>query len=56
VNAISDTAADAAIGAACRTLHLPTIRREAGGVADAAARERLSHRGFLAEVLSLEVD
>jgi DNA replication protein DnaC len=56
MNAISDTAADAAIGAACRALHLPTVRQQAGPVADAAARDRLTHRGFLAEVLSAEVD
>jgi len=56
MNTISDTAADAAIGAACRVLHLPTVRQQAGPVADAAARDQLTHRGFLAEVLSAEVD
>jgi DNA replication protein DnaC len=56
MNAMSDTAAEAAIGAACRALHLPTVRQQAGSVADAAARDRLTHRGFLAEVLSMEVD
>ena len=56
VSRLSDPAADAAVGAACRILHLPTIREEAGRIADAAARERLSHRAFLAEVLTAECD
>ncbi len=54
--ALTETAADAAITAACRSLHLPTVRDEAAPLADAAARERLTHRAFLAEVLSAEVD
>jgi DNA replication protein DnaC len=56
MSAMTEVAAEAAIGVACRALHLPTIRREALGVADTATRERLTHRVFLAEVLSLEVD
>jgi DNA replication protein DnaC len=56
VNALTDPAAEAAIGAACTALHLPTIRAQASGLADAAARERLSHRAFLAEVLTAECD
>jgi DNA replication protein DnaC len=56
VNALTDPAAEAAIGAACTVLHLPTIRAQAAGIADAAARERLSHRSFLAEVLTVECD
>jgi DNA replication protein DnaC len=54
--ALTDPAADAAIGAACRTLHLPTVRAQAAGLADAAARDRLTHRAYLAELLSAEVD
>jgi DNA replication protein DnaC len=54
--ATSEAAADAAITAACAALHLPTIRAEAGRLADDAARERLTHRGYLAEVLTAEVD
>jgi len=54
--ALSEPAAEAAIGAACRALHLPTVRTEAGPLADAAAKERLTHRAYLAEVLSVEVD
>jgi DNA replication protein DnaC len=53
---ITDTAAQAAIGAAARDLHLPTIRDEAARLAEIAVRERQSHLGYLAEVLSAEVD
>jgi DNA replication protein DnaC len=52
----SDTAAQAAIGAAARELHLPTVRDEATRLAEIAVRERQSHLGFLAEVLTAEVD
>jgi DNA replication protein DnaC len=53
---ISDDAAAAAIDAACRSLHLPTVRAEAGPVADAAVRDRLTHRAYLAELLAAETD
>jgi DNA replication protein DnaC len=52
----TDTAAVAAIGAAARDLHLPTVRAEAGRLAEIAVRERQTHLGYLAEVLSAEVD
>ena len=52
----SDDAAQAAIGAAARELHLPTVRTEAHRLAEIAVRERHTHLGFLAEVLSAEVD
>jgi hypothetical protein len=52
----TDTAAQAAIGAAVLELHLPTVRAEATRRSEIAARERQSHLGFLAEVLSAEVD
>ena len=52
----TDTAAQAAIGAAALELHLPTVRAEATRLSEIAARERQSHLGFLAEVLSAEVD
>jgi DNA replication protein DnaC len=54
--ALSEPAAEAAIGAACTVLHLPTVRAEAAPLADTAAKERLTHRAYLAEVLSAEVD
>ncbi len=48
----TDTAAQAAIGAAARELHLPTVRAEATRLADIAVRQHHTHLGFLAEVLS----
>jgi len=56
VTALSDPAAEAAINGACRVLGLSTIRTEAARIAEAAARERLSHKAFLAEVLLAECD
>ncbi len=52
----TDAAAQAAIGAATRELHLPTIRDEATRLAEIALRERQTHLGFLAEALTAEVD
>lgn len=54
--ALTEHAADAAILAACNSLHLPAVRAEAAALADAAARDRLTHRAYLAELLSAEVD
>ena len=51
-----DAAAQAAIGAAARELHLPTVRAESNRLAEIAVRERQTHLGYLAEVLSAEVD
>ncbi len=56
MSARTDTAAQAAIGAAARELHLPTVRTEADRLAEIAARERQTHLVFLAEVLATEVD
>jgi DNA replication protein DnaC len=56
VTTLSDPAAQLRVDAACRTLALPTVRAEAGRIAEAAARERLSHGAFLAEVLTAECD
>jgi DNA replication protein DnaC len=53
---MSEAASEAAIHAACRTLALPTVRDQAAGIAKAAAKQRLSHQAFLAEVLSAECD
>jgi hypothetical protein len=53
---MSDTAAQAAIGAAARELHLPTVRDEALPMAEIALRERQTYLCFLAEVLAAEVD
>jgi DNA replication protein DnaC len=53
---LSEPAAEAAIGAACHVLRLPTVRADAATLADTAAKERITHRGYLAELLSAEVD
>lgn len=53
---VSDTAALAAIGAAARELKLPTVRADAARMAEIAVRERHTHLGYLAEILSAEVD
>ncbi len=53
---MTEQAAEAAIRVACRELHLPTIADQGPHIADDATRERLTHRGFLAEVLAAEVD
>src|SRR5437762_7528299 len=53
---LTDTAADAAIDQACRILRLPTIRTRHGEIAAAAARQQISYKGFLVELLSLECD
>lgn len=53
---LTEAACEAAIDAACRTLALPTVRAEAAALAAAAARDRLTHRGYLAELLAAEVD
>ncbi len=52
----SDHAVDAAIDAATRLLRLPTIRDRYAEIADAAGREQLSYRAFLAELLLAECD
>ena len=53
---VSDAAAQAAIGAAARELRLPTVRAEAARLAEIAARDHATHLGYLAEVLSAELD
>ncbi|WP_433208601.1 IS21-like element helper ATPase IstB [Nocardia sp. CA-107356] len=51
-----DAAAHASIGAAARELQLPTVRAEAGRLAELADRERQTHLRYLADVLAAEVD
>jgi len=53
---LTEQAADAAVDQACRLLHLPTIRHQFPELAEAAAREQMSYRGFLAELLLAECD
>jgi len=56
MTAVSDTAAQAAIGAAARELKLPTVRDQAARLAEIAAREHSGYLAFLAEVLAAELD
>ena len=56
VTKLTEPAAEAAITAATKILGLPTVREEHARIADAAARERLTHKAFLAEVLTAECD
>ncbi len=53
---VTEQAADAAIDQACRLLRLPTIRDRFTELADAAKRQQLTYRGFLAELLMAECD
>jgi DNA replication protein DnaC len=52
----NDSAALAAIEAATRELRLPGIRTQAGRLATEAQRAKVTYLGFLADVLSVEVD
>jgi DNA replication protein DnaC len=56
VTAVSDAAAQAAIGAAARELRLPTVRDQADRLAEIAAREHATYLAYLAEVLAAELD
>jgi DNA replication protein DnaC len=53
---LTEQAADAAIDTACRSLRLPTIRAQFEAAADAAEREQLTYRGFLAELMMAECE
>lgn len=53
---MTEQAADAAIDQACRTLRLPTMRGNFVAYADAAERDQLTYRGFLAELLMAECE
>ncbi|MFF1446103.1 IS21-like element helper ATPase IstB [Streptomyces sp. NPDC058295] len=53
---LTEEAATTAIDQACRMLRLPTIRGQFPDLAEAASREQMSYRGFLAELLLAECD
>ena len=53
---LTEQAADAAVDQACRLLRLPTVRAQFPDLAQAAAREQMSYRGYLAELLMAECD
>ncbi len=54
--ALTEQAAGLAIDGACRELRLPTVRAQHGELAEAAVRDGLTHRAFLAELLAAEVE
>ena len=54
--ALTEQAAGLAIDDACRALRLPTVRVQHEELAEAAVRDRSSHRAFLAELLGAEVE
>jgi DNA replication protein DnaC len=56
VGTVSEEAARLAVQAAAKTLFLPTVREQAEPLAHAAAKQRLTHTAFLAEVLVAECD
>jgi hypothetical protein len=53
---LTEQAAEAAVDSACRLLRLPTIRSQFTDLAEAAARDQMTYRGFLAELLLAECD
>ncbi|WP_433476451.1 IS21-like element helper ATPase IstB [Spirillospora sp. CA-142024] len=53
---LTEPAAEAAIDQARRMLRLPTVRNQFLATADAAEREQLTYRGFLAELLMAECE
>ena len=53
---LTEQAAGLAIESAARALHLPTVRQQAEELAEAALRDRLSHRAFLAELLTAALE
>jgi DNA replication protein DnaC len=53
---LTEQAADAAVDSACRMLRLPSIRAQFTDLAEAAARDQMTYRGFLAELLMAECD
>lgn len=56
VTPLGDDAAAAAIKTVTTSLGLPTVRAQAGPLAQAATRARLTHLAYLNEVLSAECD
>ncbi|MEU1106593.1 IS21-like element helper ATPase IstB [Streptomyces tibetensis] len=53
---LTEEAATASIDQACRMLRLPTIRQQFPDLAEGAARDQMSYRAFLAELLLAECD
>ena len=56
VSTMSEEAARLAVQVAAKTLLLPTVREQTVPLAQAAAKQRLTHTAFLAEILTAECD
>lgn len=53
---MTEQVAEAAVDQACRSLRLPTIRTRFPDLVDRAAKDQMSYRAFLAELLLAECD
>lgn len=53
---LTEQAAETAVDSACRMLRLPTVRAKFPEPAEAAVRDQMTYRGFLAELLMPECD
>ena len=53
---VTEQAAALAVEATSRALRLPTVREQAGPLAEAALRDRLSHLAYLGELLAAELE
>jgi DNA replication protein DnaC len=53
---LTEQAAETAVDSACRMLRLPTVRAKFPELAEAAVRDQMTYRGFLAELLMAECD
>jgi DNA replication protein DnaC len=53
---LTEQAAEAAVDSCCRILRLPAVRAQFNDLAEAAAKEQWTYRGFLAELLMAECD
>ncbi len=52
----ADPVAHAAVASACKSLSLPGVADACSSMSEAAARQRLTHTGFLAEILTYECE
>ena len=53
---LTEQAAETAVDSACRMLRLPTVHAKFPELAEAAVRDQMTYRGFLAELLMAECD
>jgi DNA replication protein DnaC len=53
---LTEQAAEAAVDSSCRVLRLPAVRAQFNDMAEAATKEQMTYRGYLAELLLAECD